>query len=247
MGRGVWQPVRMVSGSPLFVLVHSPLLGPSTWEWVARELEQRGRLAVVPSLLANAVAPAPGWREACKTIAVSSHNAAGVVLVGHSAAGTLLPAIAESIPVDVTGMVFVDAFLPPASGTAPLVPATYIDELKALAIDGVLPPWSSWFGDEVMRDLLPDLARRVHVEHDMPRLALSSLQVELPIPSGWDRRSCAYLLLSAEPYAASAADARVRGWPVAEAEGGKHLDVVRRPAAVATALLDLERAMSNRA
>jgi hypothetical protein len=119
--------------------------------------------------------------------------------------------------------------------------------LKALAIDGVLPPWSSWFGDEVMRDLVPDLARRVHVEHDMPRLALSSLQVGLPIPSGWDRRSCAYLLLSAEPYAASAADARVRGWPVAEAEGGKHLDVVRRPAAVATALLDLERAMSNRA
>jgi hypothetical protein len=53
--------------------------------------------------------------------------------------------------------------------------------------------------------------------------------------------------LSAEPYAAGAADARVRGWPVAEAEGGKHLDVVRRPAAVATALLDLERAMWNRA
>jgi pimeloyl-ACP methyl ester carboxylesterase len=151
MRRGVWQPVWMVSGSPLFVLVHSPLLGPSTWEWVARELEQRGRLTVVPSLLATAVAPAPGWREACKTIAACSRGAAGVVLVGHSAAGTLLPAIAESIPVDATGMVFVDAFLPPASGTAPPVPATYIDELKTLAIDGVLPPWSSWFGDEVMR------------------------------------------------------------------------------------------------
>ena len=55
-------------------------------------------------------------------------------------------------------MAFVDAFLPPASGTARLVPAEFIDELSTLATDDVVPPWSSWFGDEVMQDLVPDAA-----------------------------------------------------------------------------------------
>jgi hypothetical protein len=141
----------------------------------------------------------------------------------------LLPAIAESFSGEVAGMTFVDAFLPPASGTARLIAAKFIDELSALATDGVLPPWSNWFGEELMRDLVPDPARRTRVEHDMPRLPLSSLQMEIPIPDGWDRRPCAYLLLSAQPYAPSAAHARSRGWPVAEIEGGKHLDPVRPP------------------
>ena len=236
----------MVDASPLFVLVHSPLLGPSAWEWVARELERRGRSAVVPSLLGAASTPDRWWPEVCEAVAASSQRAGSVVLVGHSAAGSLLPAIAGSVPGEVAGMTFVDAFLPPARGTARLIPATFVDELSALATEGVLPPWSSWFGEELMRDLVPDAARRARVERDMPRLPLSSVQMELPIPDGWDRRPCAYLLLSAQPYASSAADARARGWPVAEIEGGKHLDLVRRPAAVATALLDLERAMLAR-
>ena len=63
------------------------------------------------------------------------------------------------------------------------------------------------------------------------------------MPDGWDRHPCGYLLLAAQPYAPSAAAARARGWPVAEIKGGKHLDLVRKPAAVADALLTLERAM----
>jgi pimeloyl-ACP methyl ester carboxylesterase len=236
----------MVDGSPLLVLVHSPLLGPSAWEWVARDLDQHGRMAVVPSLREAMARPEPSWRDAFEVVTVSAQGASSVTLVGHSGAGVLLPAIAESIAVDVTGIVFVDAFLPPANGTAPLVPHAYIDELNALAADGVLPPWSSWFGEELMRELVPDAARRSLVERDMPRLPLSSLRRAVPVPSGWDRRPCGYLLLSAEPYAPSAADAGARGWPVAEIEGGKHLDPVRRPATVTAALLNLEHAMADR-
>src|SRR5919109_143549 len=94
-----------------------------------------------------------------------------------------------------------------------------------------------------MRERVPDAVRGARVEHDMPRVPLSVLQTKLPVPAGWDRRPCAYLLLSADPYAPSAADARARGWPTAEVTGGKHLDLVSQPATVATALLDLERAM----
>jgi hypothetical protein len=83
-------------------------------------------------------------------------------------------------------------------------------------------------------------ARARRARHATPAAVLRSTDV--PIPPGWDRRPCAYLLLS-EPYAPSAADAGARGWPLCEIADGKHLDPVRRPAAVATALLNLERAM----
>jgi hypothetical protein len=175
--------------------------------------------------------------------AASLHPPKTVLLVGHSGAGTLLPAIAESISTAVAGFVFVDAFLPPSGGTAHLVPAEFLDDLRALASDDVLPPWSTWFGESAIRELVPDAARRAQVERDMPRVRLSSLLEPVQVPGQWEQRPCGYVLLSAQPYAPSAADARARGWPVAEIRGGKHLDSVRRPAAVTAALLDVERAM----
>jgi pimeloyl-ACP methyl ester carboxylesterase len=234
----------MVVAQPLMVLVHSPFLGPSAWGWVARELDQRGRPAVVPSLRVVADEPYRPWRDVWETVdAVSAHMTSSVVLVGHSAAGSLLPAIAQSAPGRVAAIAFVDAFLPPTSGTTRLVPAEFAEELSALATGDVLPPWSTWFGEEAMRDLVPNGDRRARVEQDMPRFPLSVVDIELPVPEGWDRRPCAYLLLSAEPYASSAAHARARGWPATEVHAGKHLDLVRRPATVATALVDLQRAM----
>ena len=239
--------VSSMVDDPVVILVHSPVLGPSAWKWVAQELAERGRSSIVPSLLPAADAPWPSWRQVGDAVnAASLHPAEKVLLVGHSGAGTLLPAIAESISVEVAGLVFVDAFLPPSGGTAHLVPAAFLDDLRALASDDVLPPWSTWFGESAMRDLVPDAARRAQVEHDMPRVPLSALLEPVPIPGQWEQRRCAYVLLSAQPYAPSAADARARGWPVAEIRGGKHLDPVRRPAAVTAALLDVERAMFGR-
>ena len=45
----------------LFVLVHSPLVGPATWEPVARELAARGHCALVPSLLHVSDGEPPVW------------------------------------------------------------------------------------------------------------------------------------------------------------------------------------------
>jgi hypothetical protein len=238
--------LAMATEKPLFVLVHSPVVGPSTWAWVARELEGRDRSAVVPSLFGVADDPNRAPRIVREAVDASAQRAGTLVLVGHSGAGSLLPAIAAACLGEVVAIVFVDTFLPPAHGRARLVPAEFIEDLSAVASDDVLPPWSNWFGEAVMRDLVPDDSRRARVERDMPRLPLSFLRIEVPVPDGWDRCPCAYLLLSAEPYATSAADARARGWPVAEIEGGKHLDPVSRPAAVAAALLTLERRMLAR-
>jgi hypothetical protein len=106
--------------------------------------------------------------------------------------------------------VFVDSPLPPPTGPMLLGPTEFMDQLRAMATDGVLAPWSRWFGAEAMRELLPDQRLRADLEAEMPRLPLSYFEAVVPLPDDWStRRPCAYLLLSA-PYEQSAAEARVR-------------------------------------
>jgi pimeloyl-ACP methyl ester carboxylesterase len=224
--------------APTFVLVHSPLVGPTTWAPVAAVLRRRGHEVVVPSLLGLAFAPQPQWRHAVETVHEATAGLAGpVVLAGHSGAGALLPAIAGASPVEVAALVFVDAFLPPASGAAAPTRAAALEHLRPLAEDGVLPPWPAWFGEDTMRELVPDATLRADLEREMPRLPLSYLDTSIPVPDGWARTPSAYVLLSEDPYGPSAADAEARGWPVAVVPGAHHLSIAADPGAVSDALL----------
>jgi hypothetical protein len=233
----------MRSEAPVFVLVHSPLVGPSTWQPVARELERHDRVALVPCLVDAARAPAPQWRRVCGVVKASTaHVTRPLILVGHSGAGLLLPTIADAVSCPVAAMLFVDTFLPPPSGTVALLPPEFLDELRARARAGVLPPWSRWFGEDAMRDLVADDAMRARLEADMPQLPVSDFEGEPPVTAGWDQRPCAYLLLSV-PYSAAAADAKARGWPIAALPNANHLSLVTDPKTVTGALLDLERAL----
>lgn len=226
------------------MLLHSPLVGPTAWSQVARELERRGRQAIVPSLLEVARAEAPQWRHVPEAVRAATTRTPGpIVLAGHSGAGPLLPAIADALTPEVAALVFADSFLPPPSGGVNLAPSELMDSLRGLASDGLLPPWSSWFGEQEMRELVPDDRLRGALEDEMPRLPLSYFDATVPVPEGWEARPCAYLLLSGEPYGESAADARGRGWPVAEIAGVKHLAIATEPIAVTDELLELERAL----
>ena len=120
-----------------------------------------------------------------------------------------------------------------------------MSQLRALASDGVLPPWSRWFGEDAMRELVPEERLRVALEEDMPRLPLSYFEASVPLPGGWSARPCAYLRFSDEPYAESAVQAREQGWAVAEMPGAGHLAMASNPIAVTDALLDLECALSR--
>jgi pimeloyl-ACP methyl ester carboxylesterase len=233
-------------GEPVFVLIHSPLVGPTSWLPVARELARRGRVAVVPSLLGVAEAPEPQWRHVPAAVRVAtSHLQQRVVLVGHSGAGLLLPVIADALDVEVAGLVFVDSRLPPPAGRSPLGAPEFMDQLRAMATDGLLPTWSRWFGPDTMRELVPDERLRADLEAEMPRLPLSYFEAAVPLPDEWGARPCAYLRFSDEPYAESAVQAREQGWAVAEMPGAGHLAMASNPIAVTDALLDLECALSR--
>jgi pimeloyl-ACP methyl ester carboxylesterase len=227
-----------------FVLVHSPLVGPTSWSPVARELERRGRAAVVPSLLGVAEAPEPQWRHVPDAVRIAtSHVHERVVLVGHSGAGLLLPVVADALASEVAALVFVDSRLPPPGGRMPLARPVFADELRTMATDGLLAPWSRWFGANAMRDLVPDERMRAELEAEMPRLPLSYFEATVPVPDDWaNRRPCAYLLLSTH-YGHSAAEARAYGWPVIEIRGVQHLAIATNAIPVTQALLDLERSL----
>jgi hypothetical protein len=71
-----------------FVLVHAPLVGPSTWSWVATELGDRRHCAIVPCLtgVENATEPFDHCIESARAVIPEDRE---VVLVGHSGSGVL--------------------------------------------------------------------------------------------------------------------------------------------------------------
>ncbi len=169
------------------------------------------------------------------------------MLVGHSGAGPLLPSIAEALPAEVAALIFVDASVPPTSGVAPLVPPGFLERLRAISADGVLPRWSSWFGEETMGALVPDAALRNTIEQGDATPPTCLLRGGVALPERWAERPCAFLLLT-ESYRESAADARRRGWPAKEIRGGvQHLAPATDPIAVTDALLALARELAKRA
>ena len=217
-----------------FILVHSPLVGPVTWTWVAEELRRGGNRVVVPSLKHAAVS---GSWEGCVDAAVRDAGGEIGLLVGHSGAGPLLPAIANRMDQPPRRLVFVDAAVPPVSGAAPLVPEEFLDSVRALAKNGRLPRWSEWFGPRALEALVPDPDRRAAVLADLPELPLSYFHGRVPMPREWASIAGAYVLLS-DPYRSDAAEAASRGWPVKELPGA-HLDIVTRPSDLSETLLEL--------
>jgi hypothetical protein len=201
------------------VLVHSPLVGPSTWRPVAARLRADGFDVVVPSLRGDDMVGAI-------TAAATARRCA---LVAHSGAGLLVPGAVTGA---VAAIVLVDTPVPPRSGTVRMATGGYRRMLADLAgADGVLPPWSRWWGDGVFAALVPDEAIRAELEDEMPALPLSFFDRDIAVPAGWDSRPVTYVQLSGA-YDDDAAACAARGWPVARLPG-QHLDIVTRPAEIA--------------
>lgn len=219
---------------PGFVLLHSLLLGPRTWTPVAARLAALGAQTVVPSLIdvVNVDDP-PFWPRVSATINESlSHLPQGqpIVLVAHSNAGLLVPAIVQAVRRPVVGCLFVDARLPPRDGSTPAASPERLAYLRTKVTRGRLPQWTTWWDEEEVATLFPDPQTRRAVSAEQPRLPISYYEQQIPVPAGWDHRPCGYLLF-APPYDRMAQESRERGWDVAEVPGG-HLHQLVDPDAV---------------
>lgn len=215
-----------------FVLLHSPLVGPVTWKWVAQELRSGGDVVDVPKV--DQATLSRGWSGVVSEFAEQVPGASRVVFVAHSGAGLLLPSIVERARSVEPALIFVDAGIPPTEDSASLIPAEMLEELISIAADGVLPPWSDWYGPDIMQALIPDAAVRRLFIADLPRLPLSYFSGSVPPVRPWPSVENGYILLS-KAYVDEASEARQRGWVVEELRG-EHLDIVTRARAIADAI-----------
>jgi hypothetical protein len=227
--------------SDLFVLVHAPVLGPTSWQPTAAALTGAGHQVTVPSLLGFADGGPPYVPRLITSFAEQAapavSGAARVVLVVHSGAGPLAAMLASVLAVPKVTVVFADAGLPATSGPTPVVDAQFLPRLQDLARDGIVPPWPQWWPDADAADLFPgpDNARAAAASEARP-LPLAFFTEAVP-PAMRPLGPAAYLLLS-EGYQGEADLARGRGWPVAELPGS-HLHMLADPAGVARAIAAL--------
>jgi hypothetical protein len=225
----------------VFVLVHSPSVGPATWQPVAERLTASGHQALVPSLLNVGDGEPPYWPRVVAAVRAGLTGVAGnqpIVLVVHSNAGVFAPVLVDGLAQPVASCIFADATVPEAAGSTPLAEEEFLPFLRGLAgPDGRLPQWTDWWSEEDVAPMFPDDQVRQVVTAEQPRLPLAYYQEQVPVPAGWDHRPGGYLLFS-PAYAGQADQARARGWPVRTTEG-EHLHQVVDPDAVSLALLDL--------
>ena len=225
---------------PVFVLVHSPSVGPSTWAGVGNRLAAAGCDVVIPSLLDVGDGEPPYWPRVVAGVARALEGRPAereLSLVLHSNAGLFAPVLVEHLGRPVSSCLLVDAALPERAGSTSVAAPDWLEVLRAKAVDGRLPPWSQWWDEADIAPLFPDAAARAALTAEEPSLPIAYYEQRIPVPASWSGVACGYLLFG-PPYEEAAADARERGWLV-EQVAGLHLHQMVDPAAVAERLLGM--------
>lgn len=222
---------------PMLVCVHSPLLGPLSWEPTAKSLRRFGYPVVVPSLAAVTDGAAPFYRRFAETVVRAigeSRPEHPAVLIGHSAAGELLPAIAEQME-RLHAAVFVDAIIPhPGAAWFDTASPELRDQLLTMERAGRLPPWNEWFPSEELAALIPAAEMRSRFIAELPRIPLGYFEEPAPAVPDLPPRRCAYLQLSGA-YGPQADECERRGWTVYRKDID-HLAMLTKPELVAPVL-----------
>lgn len=156
-----------------FVLVHGTTQSPAGWDRLADELRERGHGAAAVDLPCDE----PEWAVddyARHAAAQADSSGKRPVVVAHSGAGVLLPAIARSVSAAVA--VWLAAYVPDLPGGTSM-----LDDIKARR-DAMFHP--DWLGVDPVSD--PELARRFLFHDCDPQAqqwALGTLRLFNPGPA----------------------------------------------------------------
>lgn len=233
--------------APLFVLVHSPLVGPLTWEPVAELLRAQGHQVLVPNILEGETRPALYWEQHAQAVQRALKpipEEQALALVGHSGAGPLLPAINMLAGRPCAAYLFVDASLPHGGLSRLAEMEQTVPELAQqlradLQAGGRYPTWN----DVDLRELIPDEHLRSGLLAEMRPRGLDFFSEPLPMVEEWPDAPCGYLQLSSA-YAWQGQQARLRKWPCQEIDAG-HFHMLVEPARVAALLVEMLHTLAN--
>jgi len=143
--------------SPRFVLLHSPLMGPLTWQAVAAELRRRGHAAIAPAWPRLSTVGEGFYETLSRGLAAQLwDDPEPLILVAHSGAGGLVGPL-ENWLATVKGTIFVDAIMQhPRRSWFDTAPAAMRDQLRNGAQMGELPSWDEWWPPGALEKLMPD-------------------------------------------------------------------------------------------
>lgn len=230
-----------------FVLLHSPLTGPSTWTPVAIELARRGIDATRPVIPPVGDLAAPRYASAGQAVAAQILGQGGpFVLAVHSGGGGLAPAVVAAAAGQIQAVLYVDA-IPPHPGRNWFETASDAlgDSLKAKVVDGMVPAWDRWFPPQALASLTPEGPLRDAFIAELSPTPLAwfeeaAPEIELPSNVGWG-----FLRLS-KAYEREAGEARRLGWPTLRRDL-HHLAMTTHPEEVVDGMLMLTRLLGLRA
>ncbi|HSV04593.1 MAG TPA: alpha/beta fold hydrolase [Phenylobacterium sp.] len=219
---------------PRFVLLPSPVLGPYSWRAVAEALG--GQVLALPRLSSLG---GSYYEQLAEAAAAQIAPGEPAVLVAHSGAGALVPAVAARRAL--AGAILVDAILPhPGRSWFDTAPAELRHHLRSGARDGRLPAWDEWWPPGALERLVPDEAAREALIAELEPIPVAWF--EEVAPAGESPERSAYLKLS-EAYEDEARAANRLGWPLVRLPLN-HLAPVSQPTAVASAITGLAERLS---
>jgi hypothetical protein len=164
-----------------------------------------------------------------------------LVLVAHSGAGVLLPAIGEANRGRVAGYIFVDAIVPEdgASRLDLFSSPEEVSRFREAAAGGLLPTWSA----DDLQEVIPNGDIRRDFAAELEPLPLAVYEEPIRVFEGWPDAPCGFLSFSrSTAYDDAIVLAKGRGWAYTELDGA-HFHMLVDPAAVAGALLHLASRM----
>ena len=228
-----------------FVLIHSPLVGSYTWSLVAEDLTARGVDVRLPLLADDDGVALPYWQRHAQSVVrhlAAYPCSAPAILIAHSGAGPLLPAISAALRASL-GMragayLFVDAGMPVDALSRLDLMALESTEQAAqfrqfLEGGGRFPDWN----DEQLRAIVPDDAVRQRLLADLRPRALPFFSEPISVFTGWPDAPCGYIQLS--PFYTGAYEQAQRdGWTVARMDAG-HFHMLAHPREVAELMLSV--------
>lgn len=217
----------------LFILIHSPLVGPLTWTSVAEQMRQRGLSVIVPILRESENSKEPYWKQHAESVSQTLTQIPKdtfVTLVAHSGAGPLLPAVRQFIANPIKAYVFVDAGIP-RNGASRLNLMKSEDPEWAEQFEEALrrgerfPTWSS----DDLCEIIPDENLREKLAAEVRPRALDFFTEPIPTFKGWPDAPCVYIQFSAA-YEKPAEQAWQSGWQTYTLEAGHFHTLVDAPA-----------------
>jgi pimeloyl-ACP methyl ester carboxylesterase len=214
---------------------------------VAAELRRRGFEAVVPELPANKDEQLPYWQQDASAVAEVIKSLPGdraFVLVGHSGAGMLLPAIRQLAERQPAGYIFADAGIPNDGKSRLDLLKLELPEVGEMVEQPLregerLPQWS----DDDLSMVVADAGTRRVILGELRPQGLAFYTEPIPVFAGWPDAPCAYLQFS-QGYDHSAAQARQMGWPVRNLDAG-HFHLLVEPVAVMDTLVEFAKHMMS--